>query len=249
MPRGIENKVAISMVSDRIHKTLSQKSRVHQSELKRLGKLAEDAPLSESVILVEGNAQITGINSLLADSETTTEDFIFHFDRLVSVLIERATTCMKFDPVSVETPTGQTYAGLRQDGQISAVVILRGGSCLESGLKRVIPDCPTGRVLIQNSLRTGEPELHFYNLPKDIALHERVMLLDSQMSSGGSALMAVRVLLDHGVAEDKIVLVTYMAGKMGINRLMAVFPDIKVVACRLVDDNEQRWVEQRYMGC
>lgn len=104
-------------------------------------------------------------------------------------------------------------------------------------------------MLIQTSWRTGEPELHYFKLAEDISTHERVLLLDPQMSSGGAALMAVKVLLDHGVEESKIVFVTYMAGKMGLNRLMGVFPEIKVVAGRVVDDLEVRWVEERYLGC
>jgi uridine kinase len=31
--------------------------------------------------------------------------------------------------------------------------------------------------------------------------------------------------------------------------LMSVFPDIKVVVCRIVDDMEKRWLEKRYLGC
>ena len=149
----------------------------------------------------------------------------------------------------IKTPQDKQYSGLKSSSKVSAVVVLRGGSILETGLKRVIPDCRTGRILIQTSWRTGEPELHYYKLADDVSSDECVLLLDPQMSSGGAALMAVRVLLDHGVAEDRIVFVTYMAGKMGLNRLMGVFPDIRVVACRVVDDLEVRWVEQRYLGC
>jgi uridine kinase len=43
--------------------------------------------------------------------------------------------------------------------------------------------------------------------------------------------------------------VAYTAGRRGIARLSTVFPEIKVVVGRLVDDNEERWVEQRYLGC
>ena len=156
---------------------------------------------------------------------------------------------MAFEPSTVQTPQGTEYAGLKVAGEVSAVVLLRGGNSLEVGLKRVIPDCRTGRILIQTSWRTGEPELHFFRLADDIDSHERVLILDPQMSSGGAALMAVRVLLDHGVRERRIVFVTYMAGKQGLKRLMSVFPEIKVVACRVVDDLEVRWVEQRYLGC
>ncbi|KAF2772795.1 uridine kinase [Teratosphaeria nubilosa] len=251
VPRGIENKVAISMVSDRIHKTLKQKSALHQLELRRLGKVSEDQPLSPNVKILQHTNQVRGINTIMVTPALDREDFIFYFDRLAVMLVEKACEAgVHFEPRTVETPVrGRVYDGLHLAGEVSAVVILRGGSCLETGLKRVIPDCRTGRMLIQTNFRTGEPELHFYNLSPDIDQHGCVLLLDPQMSSGGAALMAVRVLLDHGVKEDRIVFVTYMAGKMGLNRLMGVFPEIKVVVCRIVGDQEPRWVEQRYLGC
>jgi uridine kinase len=129
------------------------------------------------------------------------------------------------------------------------VIILRGGSILESGLHLVIPDCATGRMLMQSSSRTGEPELHYLTLSDDISSHNRVLLLDPQMSSGGAALMAVRVLLDHGVDEEKIVFVTYFAGRKGLARLVTVFPGIRVVVCRIGPDLEERWMEEKYLGC
>lgn len=239
------------MVSDRIHKALEEKSIMHQLELRRLGKVAEDQPLSENVFVLPHTIQVRGINTILMDPILEREDFIFYFDRLAVMLFEQAFTagiCYRQKTISTPVP-GETYNGLAQDGEVSAVVILRGGSCLETGLKRVIPDCRTGRALIQSNLRTGEPELHYYKLAPDIAEHKRVLLMDPQMSSGGAALMAVRVLIDHGVKESRIVFVTYMAGRNGLNRLMSVYPDIKVVAARIVGDLESRWVEQRYLGC
>jgi len=165
---------------------------------------------------------------------------------------DSATDHCTFNHQDIRTPQDNAYSGLRLSGEVSAVVILRGGSVLETGLKRVIPDCRTGRVLIQTSYRTGEPELHYYKFAPGVENHNRVLLLDSQMSSGGAALMAVRVLVDHGVQEKNIVFVTYMAGKMGLNRLMNVFPEIRVVVVRIVDDTdgqkELRWVEERYCG-
>ncbi|KAI5363012.1 Putative uridine kinase, Phosphoribosyltransferase domain, AAA+ ATPase domain-containing protein [Septoria linicola] len=251
VPRGIENKVAISMVSDRIHKTLDEKSRQHQLELRRLGQVSEDAALSTHVSVLEQTNQVRGINTILMNPELEREDFIFYFDRLAVMLVEQAFTaglCYKQQIVNTPVP-GEVYRGLAVDGETSAVVVLRGGACLETGLKRVIPDCRIGRMLIQTNFRTGEPELHYYKLSPDLQDHKRVLLMDPQMSSGGAALMAVRVLLDHGVKESHIVFVTYMAGKDGLNRLMSVYPEIKVVISRVVGDTEARWVEQRYLGC
>lgn len=134
-------------------------------------------------------------------------------------------------------------------GDVSAVVMSRAGSCFETGLRRVIPDCKCGRLLIQTNYRTGEPELHYWKLPADISSHASVLLLDPQMSSGGAALMAVKVLVDHGVSEDKVVFVTYFAGRMGVNRLLSVFPSMKLVVCKLVEDFRERWIEEKYFGC
>ena len=162
---------------------------------------------------------------------------------------DRAMENLHFDSKEVVTPQGYHYQGLEMTGQVSAVVISRGGSCFETGLRRVIPNCKSGRLLIQTNYRTGEPELHYWKLPSDIASHDSVLLLDPQMSSGGAALMAVKVLVDHGVSEEKVVFVTYFAGRMGVNRLLKVFPNITIVVCKIVDDFQDRWIEEKYFGC
>ena len=120
---------------------------------------------------------------------------------------------------------------------------------MESALRKVLPDCITGRILIQTSLSTGEPELHFRSIPQDISTHSRVLLLDPQMSSGGPALMACRVLRDYGVQEERIVFVTYFAGSKGLRRLIRVFPALTIVVARIGEDMEERWLEGRYLGC
>ncbi|KAJ5214889.1 hypothetical protein N7468_010568 [Penicillium chermesinum] len=152
-------------------------------------------------------------------------------------------------PAEVETPQGNKYNGLNPKGIVSAVAILRGGSCLETALKRTIPDCITGRMLIQTDEVSQEPGLHYIKLPPQIGEHASVMLLDPQMSSGGAALMAVRVLIDHGVSEEKIVFVTCAAGEGGLKRLTTVFPKINVIVGRIEDEGEPRWMEKRYFGC
>ena len=164
-------------------------------------------------------------------------------------LIEHAVSYIPFSVHKVKTPRGTSYTGLKPSGSVSAVSVLRGGSCLEPALHRVIPDCRVGRILIQTNYRTGEPELHYNKLGDHIKDDAAVLLLDAQMASGGAALMAVRVLVDHGVAEKNIIFVAYTAGRRGVGRLLSVFPDIKFIAGRLIGDYEERWVETRYLGC
>lgn len=61
--------------------------------------------------------------------------------------------------------------------------------------------------------------------------------------------MAVRVLIDHGIDEGRIVFVTWFAGEKGVRRLMSVFPGITCVVGRVGKDLEVRWVEEKYLGC
>lgn len=249
IPTRIESTVAINMVSQSIEQMLLEKSKHHRAALLQLEIQAQSEPLSKKVTLLQPTPQLKAMNTIIRDIDTSPEDFIFYFDRLATLIIEQAMNSVRFTAATVQTSAGYEYHGLCPDGEVSAIILLRGGAALETGLKRVIPDCKSGRVLIQSSIRTGEPELHYSRLPKDIQKHESVLLLDAQMSSGGSALMAVQVLVDHGVAQDRIVFATYSAGRMGLHRLTAVFPEITVVVGKIVPDIEDRWVEKRYFRC
>ncbi|ATY65961.1 uridine kinase [Cordyceps militaris CM01] len=249
VPRGIENRVALDMMVQFIEKKLVEKSRHHREALSRLEAECKEQPLSDHVVVLNGTPQIKAMNTILQDIDTSAEDFIFYFDRLAALVLEQALNNVQFQSLSVSTPQGHEYHGLAPKGEVSAVIVLRGGSAFEPALKRTIPDCRAGRLLIQSSFKTGEPELHYLKLPADIATHESVLLLDTQMASGGAALMAVQVLVDHGVALSKIVLATYSAGRIGLHRLMTVFPEIRVVVVNVLADQEQRWVEKRYFRC
>ena len=61
---------------------------------------------------------------------------------------------------------------------------------------------------------TGEPELHYLRLPSDIK-NDRVLLMDATLATGAAAMMAIRVLLDHSVEEENIILVALLMAEQG----------------------------------
>lgn len=89
IPRGIENKVAIDIVVKHVQRLLQEKSRKHQDDLKRLGEQVEDEPLSPNVLVMEQTKQILGMSTIIQNPMTKTVDFIFYFDRLSTLLVER----------------------------------------------------------------------------------------------------------------------------------------------------------------
>lgn len=75
-------------------------------------------------------------------------------------------------------------------------------------MRRVIQDAILGSLLIQQDNDTGEPLLFHTALPdclknRSTARKTYVLLLDSQIGTAAACIMAIRVLLDHGVRNDQ----------------------------------------------
>ncbi|KDN44179.1 hypothetical protein RSAG8_05652, partial [Rhizoctonia solani AG-8 WAC10335] len=190
-----------------------------------------------------------GIYTILRDKETSREDFIFYADRLATLICEKAMELLPFKNITVCTPTGAIADGkdVEMDNpirQICSVTIVRAGGMLEMGLRRVLRDIAIGSLLIQSDPSTGEPMLLHSMLPSVVQRREEsgdawVFLLDAQIGTGAAALMAIRVLLDHGVAEDHIIFVTFLGvPRGGMTVIRKTFPGIRFV-CGAVDDGLQ----------
>ena len=57
-------------------------------------------------------------------------------------------------------------------------------------------------------------QLHYLRLPRDI--HDmHVLLLDATVATGAAAMMAIRVLLDHDVPQENIMLLSLLMAEQG----------------------------------
>ncbi|CAJ0931177.1 unnamed protein product [Ranitomeya imitator] len=65
-------------------------------------------------------------------------------------------------------------------------------------------------------------------LPKDIS-EDHVILMDCTVSTGAAAMMAVRVLLDHEVPEDKIFLLSLLMAELGVHSVAYAFPHVRIL--------------------
>uniref|UniRef100_A0A8C8HRA3 Uridine-cytidine kinase n=1 Tax=Oncorhynchus tshawytscha TaxID=74940 RepID=A0A8C8HRA3_ONCTS len=93
-------------------------------------------------------------------------------------------------------------------------------------LKPVQVETPQGS--IYEGKRLSGKRLHYLRLPKDIS-EDYVILMDSTVSTGAAALMAVRVLLDHDVQEDKIFLLSLLMAEMGVHSVAYAFPKVRII--------------------
>ena len=77
------------MVVKHIQHKLHEKSEQHTEELRRLGLLTAKVELPPNIHVLPSTPQFLGMNTILQTPDTDQEDFVFYFDRLASILIER----------------------------------------------------------------------------------------------------------------------------------------------------------------
>ncbi|XP_038225298.1 uridine-cytidine kinase-like 1 isoform X5 [Dermochelys coriacea] len=186
-------------------------------------------PLPRTLSVLKSTPQVRGMHTIIRNKETSRDEFIFYSKRLMRLLIEHALSFLPFQSCTVQTPQGEDYEGRSYSGkQITGVSILRAGETMEPALRAVCKDVRIGTILIQTNSNTGEPELHYLRLPKDIS-EDHVILMDCTVSTGAAAMMAVRVLLDHDVPEDKIFLLSLLMAEMGVHSVAYAFPQVKII--------------------
>lgn len=150
------------------------------------------------------------------------------------MVVEEALSFLPTEAVSVTTPTGAAYAGLRFRSKICAVSIPRSGDTMEQGVRQVIRDVRIGKILIQRDEATAEPRLLYSKLPQDIA-DRIVILLDPMLATGGSILTAIKVLVENGVAPENIIFVNLFAAPEGIQRVFQRYPQIRIITTAIDD--------------
>ncbi|NWR81330.1 UCKL1 protein, partial [Centropus unirufus] len=232
VPRGSGNTVAIDLIVQHVHSQLEEPRDVLTVCLVFRAALAsahQCHPLPQTLSVLKSTPQVRGMHTIIRNRETSRDEFIFYSKRLMRLLIEHALSLLPFQSCTVQTPQGQDYEGKTYSGkQITGVSILRAGETMEPALRAVCKDVRIGTILIQTNCNTGEPELHYLRLPKDIS-EDHVILMDCTVSTGAAAMMAVRVLLDHDVPEDKIFLLSLLMAEMGVHSVAYAFPRVKII--------------------
>lgn len=232
IPRGLDNSIAINLMIKHIKNQLVLKSRNHLQRLKKLGVNIKFDIDKFNIKLLQNTNQVKGINSILFDTSTSRNDFIFYFNRMCGLLIELAQEFMtNYTNVDIDTGKGIYHGKKLLQNQYNAVNIIRSGDCFMTSIKKSFPEISIGKLLIQSDSTTGEPQLHFERLPHKLS--DKIMLFDSQIISGAGAIMAIQVLLDHHVKEQDIILITYLSTEIGIRRIVNVFPKVKIVVGKL----------------
>ncbi|AGO12756.1 AaceriADR288Wp [[Ashbya] aceris (nom. inval.)] len=264
-PSMSDNSIATKMLINHIKSKLQRKSQDHIDKLVRLGH--ETIPLEtlDTIHQLERTNQACSLKTMILDSKLDRDDFVFYFDRIATILVARALDDIAImrEGTPLVTASGyplQAPVYVNFD-KITAVNIVRSGDCFMASLRKTVPNISIGKLLIQSDSQTGEPQLHCEFLPEDIdSAFDQVLLMDAQIISGAAIIMAIQVLVDHGVDLSKIKVIVYLATEIGIRRIINAFNNkIVIYAGEIISDDSMtdgqcnwarvRFIDSRYFGC
>lgn len=233
VPRGADNVVAIEVITKHIARQLDDRGYSIRSQLKKFAQLSlQDGlgkkQLPDNIVAMPMTQQLKFIHTMIRDASTSRDDFIFFADRLARLVVEAGLSQLPYDDVTIMTPCNAQYKGLKRSLKLCGVSIVRAGVTMERSLRRVCQDITIGKLLIQTDHRTLEPLLHYCKLPPDIS-ERYVLLMDASVGTGAAGMMAVRVLLEHEVEEDRIIFLSLIGAPEGLSVLANMFPKMKIV--------------------
>ena len=113
-----------------------------------------------------------------------------------------------------------------------------GGGLLEA-TRRCCLGIAVGKILIQRDEETALPTLFYSKLPPDIATR-KVLLVDPMLATGGSAITAVKVLIDAGVPEENILFSNVVSCPEGLRAMFAKYPKIRMVTTAVDDGLDEK---------
>ncbi|KAK5082907.1 Uracil phosphoribosyltransferase, synthesizes UMP from uracil [Lithohypha guttulata] len=181
-----------------------------------------------NVHILPQTPQLIALLTMIRDENTQRADFIFYSNRIIRLLVEEGLNHLPVVPHTVTSPVGKDYTGVRFEGKICGVSIMRAGESMEQGLRECCRSVRIGKILIQRNEETSLPKLFYEKLPPDIK-DRWVLLLDPMLATGGSAIMAVEVLKGKGVPEERILFLNLIASPEGIANFLEKVPKVRVI--------------------
>jgi len=192
------------------------------------------------------------IQTKIRDHSTTVNQFVFFTRRLIRLVVEFGLDAVDMIPMTVTTPTGEKYEGCRMSCEPCGVSIMRAGEAMEHGLRECLLSVRLGHILIQHAKdqserKKADPQVYFSHLPPNIS-QRPVLLMAPVVDSGASVLKAIAVLLDNGVKEENLVLLTLFVAPRGAARILSSFPKLTLVTSEIAPDCKDINFSERYFG-
>ncbi|XP_070615749.1 uracil phosphoribosyltransferase homolog [Erythrolamprus reginae] len=178
--------------------------------------------------LLPMNDQIRELQTIIRDKTASRGDFVFSADRLIRLVVEEGLNRLPYTECTVTTPTGYKYDGVKFEKGNCGVSIMRSGEAMEQGLRDCCRSIRIGKILIQSDEETQRAKVYYAKFPPDI-YRRKVLLMYPILSTGNTVIEAVKVLIEHGVQPNVIILLSLFSTPHGAKSIIQEFPDITIL--------------------
>lgn len=256
---GSNNEISINLIASHIRRELDERKIKMRIREELSTKIGQWSGLPRNLIVMKETEELIRIHSILSDINSSSIDFVLAADTLSTLVIEAALfhslSTSTATPTSTSTSTSKSSDGIIDPtlsssiDQICGISILRSGAVLQKALDNFLNSSSLGNILIDTDSTTGESLLYNLHLPSSItsnrtsASETKILLLDSQIGTGSAGILAIRILLDHGIKEENIIFVTLLVSQSGgIWSILNAFPKVKIFTSKVDEGLEERWI-------
>lgn len=197
--------------------------------------------------IIQINDQVRELQTILRDKETERGDFVFYADRLIRLVVEEGLNQLPYETCTVTTPTGASYEGLAFQRGNCGVSIMRSGEAMEKGLRDCCRSIRIGKILIKVNEECKTPMVYYAKFPPGIDQRKVLLMYPLLTDSGATIITAIKVLLDHGVKQENILLLNVFATPNGVKQLLKNFPSVTILTSEVHSDCPS-YFGQRYFG-
>uniref|UniRef100_A0A3B3RS52 Uridine-cytidine kinase n=1 Tax=Paramormyrops kingsleyae TaxID=1676925 RepID=A0A3B3RS52_9TELE len=225
VPRGGGNMVAIDLIVQHVHSQLEEVS--ESVFLAALASAHQAQPLPETLSVLESTPQVRGMHTIISDESRFS---VWQSDGRVWVWRLPGERYLPDCIVSsVKFGGGGDYGvGLFFRGWAWPLSSSERNSMLQHLEPFWTISCSQLCGISLGMAPSCSNMTAHHHTKKDIS-EDHVILMDCTVSTGAAAMMAVRVLLDHDVQEDKIQLVSLLMAEMGVHSVAYAFPSVKII--------------------
>ena len=178
--------------------------------------------------------------SLMRDKNTGSKEFRELVSEVATLMCYEATRDLPLAEVEIETPVAVAKTKVISGRKLAFVPILRAGLGMVDGVLNLVPAAKIGHIGMYRDPQTLKPVEYYCKLPVDIAQRE-VIVIDPMLATGGSAIDALSLLKEKGVAQLKFMCI--IAAPEGLNALTEAHPEVDIY-CGVLDErlNEHGYI-------
>ena len=175
--------------------------------------------------------------SVLRERTTNVRDFRALCTEISMLMAFEAMRGLPLEEVVVETPIATAHAHRLAGKKLALVAILRAGLIMADGILELVPNARIGHVGLYRDEATLKPVRYFVKLPSDIAERD-VFVLDPMLATGGSAVAALDLLKERGVAAPRLLCI--LAAPEGVAAVRAAHPHVEIILAGLDERLDER---------